>query len=53
MNPKYRVLEAATTLTLVHEVQGLLDQGWRCQGGVAITWCHRQARVVYAQAMVL
>ena len=53
MSPKYRVLEAETRLTLVREVRELIDQGWQCQGGVSITWDHRSASVVYAQAMVL
>ena len=52
MSPKYRVLEALSAFELCKAVQGLLDAGWRCQGGVSISYSPHNNQFKYAQAMV-
>ena len=51
MSPKYRVLEALSAFELCKAVQGLLDTGGRCQGGMSIAYNPNTRQFTYAQAM--
>ncbi len=48
---EYFIIATHVMTVLEHDVVELLDQGWKCQGGICVTMI-KELGIVYHQAMI-